>query len=288
VSAEALIEPIARANALDRVADPVRRALERMPEPARSVLAGEWLGHPLHPMLTDLPIGFWTSAWVLDIARRPGTEAAADALLGLGVVSAVPTVAAGWTDWRSLGRSDRRVGVVHAASNAVATGLFAWSWVARRRGNRSLGVALCHAGAATATVGGFLGGHLAFAASGGEAAPTGDPGSEADENRQVAGAPSDNTSLVVILRGLRGEGFGADFRPVGADGDVRCGACGTTSPAGSFGERSERRLEGASDPADMMLVVAGTCPACAARGVMTLSYGPEAGEADAAVVACLA
>ena len=289
MSAEDLIEPIEQAEDLDRVADPLHRAIRRLPKGVRSVLGGDWLGHPLHPMLTDLPIGFWTSAWVLDIVGGPETETAADALLGLGVLSAVPTVAAGWVDWTFLDRPTRRVGVVHALSNAVATSLFAGSWLARRRGERARGIALCHAGAVVATVGGFLGGYLAF---NGETEPKEVQERVRDRpldprDGQLAGVPSDNTTLVSVLAKYRQAGYAADFRPVGAEGEVRCDACGTRSAARSFTDLLERRLEGASDPDDMMLVVAGSCPSCGARGVMTLSYGPVAGEADAAVVSRL-
>lgn len=289
MSAEALIEPIEQAEHLDRVADPLHRVIGRLPKGVGSALGGDWLGHPLHPMLTDLPIGFWTSAWVLDMVGGPETEAAADALLGLGVLSAVPTVAAGWVDWTFLDRPTRRVGVVHALSNAVATSLFAGSWLARRRGRRARGIVLCHAGAVVATLGGFLGGHLAFDAEGEPNEVEDRPGDRPIDPRdgQVAGVPSDNTTLVSVLAKYRQAGYTADFRPVGVEGEVRCNACGTTSAARSFTDLAERRLEGASDPDDMMLVVASSCPSCGAQGVMTLSYGPGAGESDAAVVSRL-
>jgi len=155
---------IARAEGLDRYVEPAHRAVQAaLPRgPLRDALQGAWLGHALHPLLTDLPIGFWTSSWVLDIVGGPASRGAADRLVGLGVLSAAPTVVAGLADWSELGRPERRVGAVHAAANAAATGLYALSWVARRRGRRATGVALGMAGAAAATVGGYLGGHLVF------------------------------------------------------------------------------------------------------------------------------
>lgn len=125
-------------------------------------LHGVWLGHPLHPMLTDLPIGFWTSAWVLDLIGGEEMAPAAQALVGAGVASALPTALAGAADWSELNTPERRTGVVHAAANVAATGLYAASYLARRRGHRGSGVALGMAGAAAATVGGYLGGHLSF------------------------------------------------------------------------------------------------------------------------------
>lgn len=151
------------AEGLDAVADPIHGALDRrMPGRVRSILQGEWLGHPLHPMLTDLPIGFWTSAWVLDLVGGERSQPVADAFVAAGVAMAVPAVWAGWADWIELPREKRRAGLVHAGANAAATGLYAASLLARRRGARGLGVGLGHAGAAVATVGGYLGGHLAF------------------------------------------------------------------------------------------------------------------------------
>jgi uncharacterized membrane protein len=150
-----------RVRQLDVLADRLGRLLDRVPDGTASILRGEWLGHPLHPMLTDLPIGFWTSAWTLDLVGGAEAEQAADLLLGIGVLTAAPTVAAGMADWATLGRGKRRVGIVHAAANAVATGLFAASWGSRRRGDRTRGKVLGHLGATVATVGGFLGGHLA-------------------------------------------------------------------------------------------------------------------------------
>ena len=99
-------------------------------------------------------------------------------------------------------------------------------------------------------------------------------------------APSDNTTVEAVLRGFAEKGFVVDFwcKPGGL---ILCGACRTTSPAGAFEIGMERRLEGASDPADMQLVVGATCPSCGARGVLSLHYGPMAGEDDADVLAAL-
>jgi nitrite reductase/ring-hydroxylating ferredoxin subunit/uncharacterized membrane protein len=165
---------------LDRFADPVHRAVTAaLPRgPLRDALHGVWLGHPLHPLLTDLPIGFWTSAFVLDLAGGRESRSAADALVGFGVVSALPTAAAGLADWSDLDRPERRSGVVHALANISAVALYASSFMARRRGRRRTGIALGMLGATAATVGGYLGGHLVYRrAVGGNhaaAAPTGD------------------------------------------------------------------------------------------------------------------
>jgi nitrite reductase/ring-hydroxylating ferredoxin subunit/uncharacterized membrane protein len=113
-------------------------------------------------VLTDLPIGFWTSAVVLDLFGDRRTRPAADLLMAAGVAAAAPTALTGWADWSELNRPEQRSGFAHAAANVTATVLFAASLLARRRGHRTGGVALGLAGSAAATVGGYLGGHLAY------------------------------------------------------------------------------------------------------------------------------
>lgn len=149
---------------LDVVADPLARVAGTvLPRGVlKDGLHGVWLGHPLHPLMTDLPIGFWTSAWLLDLVGGDKTAKAAETLVALGVASALPTAAAGLADWSELNKPERRSGAVHAIANLAATALYAASYLARRRGRRGPGVALAMAGAAAATAGGFLGGHLSF------------------------------------------------------------------------------------------------------------------------------
>ncbi len=147
------LDPIVRAvrplaDAL--VADPARRDL----------LRGRWLGHAVHPLLTDVPIGFWTSAVTLDLLGGRGSRTAARRLVGLGVLAAVPTAVTGWAEWSGTGEREQRVGVVHAVSNIVALSLFAGSWRARRRGRHLRGKATALAASGALGVGGYLGGHL--------------------------------------------------------------------------------------------------------------------------------
>lgn len=153
---------------LDTLTEPLARAVHALPEPARRTLSGDWLGHPLHPMLTDLPIGFWTTAWVLDLVGGRRSARVATAMVGLGVASALPTAAAGLVDWAGLSTEKKRAGVVHATANIAATALYSMSLAARLRGQRYRGIALGMVGAAAATAGGYLGGHLVF----GSKAPT--------------------------------------------------------------------------------------------------------------------
>jgi nitrite reductase/ring-hydroxylating ferredoxin subunit len=100
------------------------------------------------------------SAAVLD--ALPGTSKAATVLVGVGTASAVPAAVAGLNDWVSLSREQRRVGLVHAAANTIALGLYAGSLAARLTGNRTLGRRLAYAGLGTASLGAYLGGHLSY------------------------------------------------------------------------------------------------------------------------------
>jgi nitrite reductase/ring-hydroxylating ferredoxin subunit/uncharacterized membrane protein len=157
-------ERLQGAAALDRIAQPAHKAVTTvLPRgPLKDVLHGVWLGHPLHPLLTDLPIGFWTSAVVLDLLGGRRARPAADALVGLGVGAALPTAAAGFADWSELDEPERRPGLAHATANVAATLLYGLSFLARRRGRRTRGVLLGLLGATVATAGGFLGGHLTY------------------------------------------------------------------------------------------------------------------------------
>ena len=125
-----------------------------------SLLRGEWLGHAVHPVLTDVAIGCWTSASILDVVGGRQSAAGAQLLVGTGVVVAIPTAWTGWAEWSALSSRDKRVGLVHALTNAVAIGAYAGSWRARRRGRRGTGVALAMAGAGVSGFGAYLGGHL--------------------------------------------------------------------------------------------------------------------------------
>jgi len=151
-------------SALDRIAEPVATTVSNLLRRAglKDVLSGSWFGHPLHPLLTDLPIGSWTSAMLLDLVGGRRAQPAADVLVAAGIVTAIPTAATGLSDWSDLGSEDRRIGLVHAASNTVALGCYVASLVARRGGRRTSGKLLGLAGASAATAAGFLGGHLVY------------------------------------------------------------------------------------------------------------------------------
>jgi hypothetical protein len=128
---------------------------------ARRVLGGKWLGHALHPLLTDFPLGCWLGAGLLDVLSGRRDRDAARRLVGLGVLFALPTAATGLSDWSTItDEKARRVGTSHAVLNAVALGSYFSSWMLRRRSRHLLGLAAASIGAGAAWVSGYLGGHM--------------------------------------------------------------------------------------------------------------------------------
>jgi nitrite reductase/ring-hydroxylating ferredoxin subunit/uncharacterized membrane protein len=190
-------------EALDRFSRPVEQVVGKLIPRGRfkDTLHGVWLGHPLHPLLTDLPIGFWTSAFVLDLAGGRRARTAADTLVGLGVLTALPTAAAGVADWSELNQPERRTGLVHATANLTATALYGLSLLARRRGRRTTGVILGMAGATAATLGGFLGGHLTFRRASGVNRAADAPAASDWTELSVEGALNSNKPTLAYLDG---------------------------------------------------------------------------------------
>jgi nitrite reductase/ring-hydroxylating ferredoxin subunit/uncharacterized membrane protein len=122
-------------------------------------LNGVWLGHPLHPALTDAAIGAWFTGAFLDVL---GARAAADAAMTAGVLSAVPTALAGAADWADTSDEARRAGLVHALLNSVGLVFMTGSLFARRTERRALGIGLSTTGLFLASISAWLGGHLVY------------------------------------------------------------------------------------------------------------------------------
>src|SRR5689334_2451839 len=148
-----LARRVGKFEGLDGIAGPLSRWVGRaVADPkVKDFLSGTWLGHPLHPPLTDLPIGFWTSAVALDLFGGKKSRRAAQRLVALGILSAVPAAVTGETDWSDTEGEDKRVGVMHAALNTAALLTFTSSWRARHRGRHLRGVALGIVGSGIAT-----------------------------------------------------------------------------------------------------------------------------------------
>ncbi|MGW0748454.1 DUF2231 domain-containing protein [Streptomyces sp. NPDC002587] len=157
-------------KALDRIerttiADPAVRVLQRAIRAvplggARDILRGRPLGHPLHPVLVQVPVGCLLSAGVMDVV--PGGQPAASTLTAVGLAGAGPAAVAGWLDWADLPPREARVGLAHAVSNVAVIACYAASLKARVRGQAVKGRVWSLAGLTAVAVSGALGGHVAY------------------------------------------------------------------------------------------------------------------------------
>ena len=184
-------------------------------EKLRNFLHGTWLGHPLHPVITDVPIGAWTAAAVLDAYEvATGDEQfapGADMAVGIGLVGAAGAALTGLNDWNYTSDKPRRVGSLHAVTNIAATVFYLGSWWQRRNGCRNAGLASGFVGFGLSMVGAYLGGHLVYNERiGVNHAPEELPEdfvpvmkeSELPENKMVKG-DADGVPVFVVKRGGR-------------------------------------------------------------------------------------
>lgn len=159
-----LVQRIEQAAFLDPIAGEVAVFAKRLtaPRAVKNALSGVWLGHRFHPLLVAIPMGAWTSALVFDLVATPAARSAADLLVGFGVLSALPTVATGESDFADLHGAEQRVAFVHAAANTTALSAYILSLASRSLGWRGLGFGLSLLGMGAVSVGGYLGGHLTY------------------------------------------------------------------------------------------------------------------------------
>ncbi|MGW3356364.1 Rieske 2Fe-2S domain-containing protein [Streptomyces bungoensis] len=156
-----LLDALERQTRADPLIDVAGRAVRALPlGRGRDGLHGKWLGHPVHPLMVQVPIGTWLSAAVLDL--RPGRSREAGLLVGVGLAAAAPAVLTGAVDWAELHRQQMRVGLVHALANAAAVGMYATSLACRVKGRTTAGRVYGFLGLTAVGIGGMLGGHLAY------------------------------------------------------------------------------------------------------------------------------
>src|SRR5688500_11101372 len=155
--------------AIDQVAEPLSKAVRGAYEAAgpvgrqaKNALHGVWLGHPLHPVFTDVPIGAWTTALALDAAGNgdPGMQRAATFAMGVGLAGALGAAVTGLTDWSETQGQSRRTGLVHGLLNLTATSLVATAFFQRRGNGHTNGRACAWTGFAIALASAYLGGAL--------------------------------------------------------------------------------------------------------------------------------
>jgi nitrite reductase/ring-hydroxylating ferredoxin subunit len=159
-----LIGPLEEQPWLDQVADYVMelaKPLLELPQAERVMdfLHGRWLGHALHPVLTDIPIGMWSGSLLLDLV---GAHKSAGVLSATGSAGAVGAVASGFADWSDSYGRDRRLGILHGLLNTGGLGLHLLSLSARLRRRKKSAMALSALGLSVSTVAAYLGGELVF------------------------------------------------------------------------------------------------------------------------------
>lgn len=158
---------------LDAVGKPLSEAIRALfatsgdaGRTAKNALHGVWLGHPLHPVLTDVPIGAWTTALALDAREVATGDAgygrAADFAIGVGLIAAAGAAVTGLNDWSETEGRSRRLGLLHGLLNVTATAFVATSYFLRRNGSRAAGRGAALAGYGVAIGAAYLGGDLVY------------------------------------------------------------------------------------------------------------------------------
>lgn len=132
----------------------------------KNLLNGTWLGHPLHPVITDVPVGAWTCTILLDAVAagsdNEAFESAADLTLATGLAAAAGAAVTGWTDWSDTYGKERSVGLLHGLTMVSAVVTYMLSLLARRSGARKSGVTLSYLGYGLMSAGAYLGGDEVF------------------------------------------------------------------------------------------------------------------------------
>jgi nitrite reductase/ring-hydroxylating ferredoxin subunit/uncharacterized membrane protein len=158
---------------LDPLADPLQKITAavyrgRLGRGVKSFFNGTWLGHPLHPVLTDIPLGAWTLAVIFDLIylfsqRSPMARSAAEIMIGIGIVAALGAAVTGYTDWGDTVDRERRVGLSHGLLNLVATLLYVASLVLRLASpGQGVGIVLSWIGFVLLITAAYLGGELVY------------------------------------------------------------------------------------------------------------------------------
>ena len=161
-----LVSRLGRGTFLDPLADAIQPSIRKARDanPAlKSILAGTPLGHSLHVMLTDVPIGAFTALAAMDcaeLAGMAGVATGADVTLLVGIAGSYGAVVTGWADWSDTHEAPRRVGLAHALVNGTALLAYQASLYLRRTQRRPAGIAAALAAYAVLTVGAYLGGEL--------------------------------------------------------------------------------------------------------------------------------
>lgn len=150
----------------DRVQPKVRSAVEAGGTTARNVLDGTVMELPLHPAMTDVPIGSWTAALMFDgldmVTGARAMRNAADASVAVGIAGGIAAAVTGLSDWRYLEGGSRRMGAAHGLLNTAGLLLSATSLILRATGRRNAGRATFLVGYSISGTAAHLGGELSY------------------------------------------------------------------------------------------------------------------------------
>lgn len=214
------VRAVEHATALDAAGKKIGKAVRSAIEPGalKDAISGTWLGHALHPLLTDIVIASLVSATMLDVLGGDSEGEAAERLIAIGIATYAPTALTGANDWADTEVVDpriRRVGLAHAAANTTALSFYAASLAARRRGAAGRGKLLGLTGAAALVAGGYLGAHMSFVQGVGPNQTAFDPGPDdwTDAGESAELMPGEPRRVVVgdtpVLLLRHGEGLHA-------------------------------------------------------------------------------
>ena len=155
---------------LDKISDAVQPGVQKAVDAGgtttRNALDGVWLEAPLHPVMTDVPIGSWTAALVFDgldfASDNKAVRHAADATLVFGTVGAIGAAITGLSDWRYLSGGSRRMGIAHGLFNTIGLVLSVVSLIQRAAGRRNAGRLTFLTGYSISGMAAHLGGELSY------------------------------------------------------------------------------------------------------------------------------
>ena len=173
MSSEDVMDTIAKQKWLEAAANKIQPAIlnafksgGEAGQKIKDFLHGTWLGHPLHPVITDVPVGSWTAAFILDAMELSGKKkykAGADAAIAIGLVGAAGAAVSGMTDWSGTTKKKRAIGLMHGILNISATALYATSYYLRKqKSSRTTAIGLAMLGYGVVSASAYLGGHLVY------------------------------------------------------------------------------------------------------------------------------
>ena len=159
------LEPVA--DVLQKIIGGTYKALGEPGHTLKTFVHGTWLGHPLHPVITDIPLGAWTLAVLFDVIYlfrgTHGWVSAADLTIFVGLLAALGAAVTGYTDWNETVDRERRVGLAHGLLNTIVIAVYLVSLIIRvAGGSRGLAIVLALIGYALVLTAAFLGGELVF------------------------------------------------------------------------------------------------------------------------------